>query len=71
METKETLENLLEKIKKEHHEVHETVEYFEKKDILTPHEERQLSVLRKKKLLLKDKMAVIIERLEDGDESNS
>ncbi len=55
----EELQGMFVSCKKEHKELHEKVEMYEKKRILTSEEKRDLTILRKKKLYKKDMMMYI------------
>lgn len=49
-------------LKEEHNWFHRKVEELDKKAFLTPQERQQREELKKKKLVLKDKMEAIMER---------
>jgi len=55
----EELQGMFTTFKKEHKELHDKVETYEQKRILTSEERRELTILRKKKLYKKDMMMYI------------
>ncbi|MGB9668069.1 MAG: DUF465 domain-containing protein [Thermosulfidibacteraceae bacterium] len=73
MTEQEIIEKLLKsneefrKLKEEHARLEEKLEEFVKKKYLTPEEEAEVKLIKKKKLELKDKMNEILNKVKKGE----
>ena len=61
----EPIEQEIKRLEREHRRIHMDADLLEGKSYLTPKEERELLLLRKKKLKIKDHIAFLKQKIEE------